>query len=91
LLTAPPHIGLGLSIVLTNNLAAETKLFVTTAKKETYKKLYLECCCLWIRNTDRRGNEERVVNGFETWGWRGMLKIKWADRITNGEVFQRAK
>jgi hypothetical protein len=21
-------------------------------------------------------NEERVVNAFETWSWRGMLKIK---------------
>jgi hypothetical protein len=36
-------------------------------------------------------NEERVINGFETWSWRGMLKIKWTDRITNGTVFQRAK
>jgi hypothetical protein len=36
-------------------------------------------------------NEERVVNGIKTWSWRGMLKIKWTDRITNGEVFQRAK
>jgi hypothetical protein len=36
-------------------------------------------------------NEERVINGFETWSWRGMLKIKWTDRITSGEVFQRAK
>jgi hypothetical protein len=36
-------------------------------------------------------NGERVINGFETWSWRGMLKIKWTDRITKGEVFQRAK
>ena len=36
-------------------------------------------------------NEERVVNAFETWSWRGMLHIKWTDRIMNGEVFQRAK
>jgi porphobilinogen deaminase len=36
-------------------------------------------------------HEERVVNVFETWSWRGMLKIKWTDRITNGEVLQRAK
>ena len=32
-----------------------------------------------------------VVNTFETWCWRRMLKIKWTDRITNDEVFQRAK
>jgi len=36
-------------------------------------------------------NEERVVDAFETWSWRRMLKIKWTDRITKGKVFQRAK
>ena len=25
-------------------------------------------------------NEQRVVNAFETWCWRRMLKIKWTDR-----------
>ena len=24
-------------------------------------------------------NEERVVNAFETWYWRRMLKIKWTE------------
>jgi hypothetical protein len=33
-------------------------------------------------------NEERVINAFETWCWRRMLKIKWTDRITNNDVFQ---
>jgi hypothetical protein len=46
---------------------------------------------LWIRNTDRRGNVEREVNVFETWGWGRVLKIKRADRITNSEVLQMAK
>jgi hypothetical protein len=32
-------------------------------------------------------NGERVVNAFETCSWRGMLQIRWTDRITNGEVF----
>jgi len=36
-------------------------------------------------------DEERVVNGSEIWCWRRMLKIKWADRITNDEFFQRVK
>jgi len=36
-------------------------------------------------------NEESVINAFETWCWRRMLKIKWTDRITNDEVFQREK
>jgi hypothetical protein len=31
------------------------------------------------------------VNAFGTWGWRGKLKIKWTERITGYEVFQRAK
>ena len=35
-------------------------------------------------------NEERAINAFETCSWRRMLKIKWTDRITNDEVFQRA-
>jgi hypothetical protein len=35
--------------------------------------------------------EERVINAFETRSWRRMLKIKWTDRITYDEVFQRAK
>ena len=39
----------------------------------------------WVKN------EERVVNAFQTWRWGRMLKIKWTDRITNDEVFQRAK
>jgi hypothetical protein len=40
---------------------------------------------------DPRKNEERVVNAFETWRWRRILKIKWTNRITVCEVFQRAK
>jgi hypothetical protein len=32
-----------------------------------------------------------VVNVFETWCWMRMLKLKWIDRMTNDEVFQRAK
>ena len=36
-------------------------------------------------------NEERAINAFETWCWRRMLKMKWTDRITNVEVFQKVK
>jgi hypothetical protein len=36
-------------------------------------------------------NEGRVINVFQTWSWKRMLKIKWTDRITNDEVLQRAK
>jgi len=40
---------------------------------------------------DRGKSEERIINAFETWSWRRMLKTNWTDRITNDEVFQRAK
>jgi hypothetical protein len=30
-------------------------------------------------------NEERVVNAFETWSWRGMLKIKWTGQRAKDE------
>ena len=56
-----------------------------------YKKLYLDCCSLWIRNMDHRKNEVRVINAFKTWCWRRMLKIKWTDRIRKDEFFQRVK
>jgi hypothetical protein len=36
-------------------------------------------------------NEKWVIDGFETWSWIGMLKIKWTVRIEDGEVLQKAK
>jgi hypothetical protein len=53
--------------------------------------------CIWsvALNGSETGtvgkNEKRIINVFETWCWRRMLKIKWTDRITNDGVFQRAK
>jgi hypothetical protein len=35
--------------------------------------------------------EEGVVNAFQTWCRRIMLKIKWTDRITHDKVFQRGE
>ena len=62
---------------------------------ETEKKLIK--ICIWSvalcgSETWTLGkNEGRVVNAFETWCWRRMLRIKWMDRITNDKVFQRVK
>jgi len=59
--------------------------------KKTYK------ICIWSvtlygSETWTVGKSEAVIiNVFETWCWRRMLKIKWTDRLTNDEVFQRAK
>jgi hypothetical protein len=58
-------------------------------------KLIKRCICsvaLYGSETWNLGkNDERVVHAFETRYWRRMLKIKWTERITNNEVFQRAK
>jgi hypothetical protein len=35
--------------------------------------------------------EERIINAFETWRWRGKYIVKWTDSVTNDEVFRRAK
>jgi hypothetical protein len=35
--------------------------------------------------------KKMVVNAFETWSRRRLLKIEHTDRITNDEIFQRAK
>jgi porphobilinogen deaminase len=40
---------------------------------------------------DPRKKMKKVVNAFEAWCWRRMLKIKWTERIMNGDIFQRAK
>ena len=61
------------------------------------KKKKLKQSCIWsvaLHGSETwivRKNEERAINGFETRCWRRMLKIKWTDRITNGEVFQKMK
>jgi len=60
------------------------------------KKKLIKCCIwnfvLYGSETWTLGkNKERVINAFESWSWRRKLKIQWADRTTNDEVFQRAK
>jgi len=79
-------------VVLKNKkqLLCSNKL-ILEIKQETYK-ICMWSVALYGSETWTLGkNEERVVNAFETWSWRGMLHIKWTDRIMNGEVFQRAK
>jgi len=70
--------------ICSNNLSLEMK-----------KKLIKNCIwnvALYGSETWTLGkNEERIINAFETWCWRRMLKIKWTDRIMNDEVFQRVK
>jgi hypothetical protein len=71
-------------LLCSNNLVLEIKYKLTKS-------------CIW--SVDLYGsekwtlgkNKDRVVNAFETWCRRKMLKIKWAERITTDEVFQMAK
>jgi len=71
-------------VLCSNNLSLEIK-----------KKLIKSCIwsvAVYGSETWTPGkNEERVINAFETWCWRRMIKIKWTGRITNDEIFQRAK
>ena len=70
-----------------NNLSLEIK-----KKKKKLIKSYIWSVALFGSETWTLGkNEGRVVNAFETWCWRRILKIKWPDKITNDEVFQRTK
>ena len=56
--------------------------------KKKLIKSCIWCVALYGSETWTVGkNEGRVINAFQTGCWRGMLKIKWTDRITNGEVF----
>jgi len=59
------------------------------------RKLIRSCICSFAVCGSETGtvgeNEERVINVCGTWSWRGMLRLEWTDRITNGEVLQRAK
>jgi len=81
---------LKLCLIIKNNYYARITL-VWKWKRHLYKS------CIWSvalygSETGTLGkNEERVINAFETWCWRRMLKIKWTDRITNEKVFQRVK
>jgi hypothetical protein len=52
--------------------------------------LYLDVALYGSETWTLRKNEERVVNAFEIWCWRRMLKIKRTNKI-NDEVFQRAR
>jgi hypothetical protein len=60
-------------------------------------KKKLRKSCIWGvvvcgSETETQGeNEERVIDTFETWSCRRMLKIKWPERIMNYEVSERAK
>ena len=59
-------------LLCSNNLSLEIK-----------KKLIESCIwrvAFYVSETRTLGkNEERVVNAFETWSWRGMLKIRWRE------------
>ena len=71
-------------LLCSNNLSLETK-------KHLIKSSIWSVTLYGSETWTLEKNEERVIDVFETWCWRRMLKIKRTDRITNGEVFQRAK
>ena len=95
---------MGLPIILRLGDVEEAKVMFSNKKQLLcsnnlsleMKKKFIESCIwsfalcgseTWTLGT----NEERIINAFETKCWKRMVKIKWTDRITNDEVFQRAK
>jgi hypothetical protein len=60
-------------------------------KKKLIKSCISSVALYGLETWTQGKNEEGVVNTSETWCWGKMLKIKWTDRITNDEVFKRAK
>ena len=78
------------------NITETWQLLCSNDLSSEMKKKFIKCCiwsvALYGSETRTLGkNEERIINAFETWCWRRMLKIKWTDRITNDEVYRRAK
>jgi hypothetical protein len=64
--------------------------FSLEIKKNVIKSCILSVAVCGSETRTVRENEQRVGYALETC-WRRMLTIKWTDRITNGEVFQRVK
>jgi len=67
-------------LLCSNNLSLEMK-------KELIKSCIWSVALYGSETWTLGKNEERVVNAFETWCWRRMVKIKWTARIMNDEVF----
>jgi hypothetical protein len=71
-------------ILCSNNLSLEIK-------KKRIKSCIWSVAVYGSESWTLEKNEERVVNAYETRCWRRILKIKCTGRITEDEVFQRAK
>ena len=54
-------------------------------------KFYYKVASCWLFLLSHSTMHVSMNIKFETWCWRRMLQIKWTDRITNEEVFQKVK
>ena len=54
-------------------------------------KLYYKFASCWLFLLSHTTMHVFMNIKFETWCWRRMLQIKWTDRITNEEDFQKVK
>jgi len=50
-------------------------------KKELIKAVFGVLLFMDQKHGPEEKNRKEVCKAFETWCWRGMLKIKWTDRI----------
>jgi len=70
-------------------------LFTSTLDVKLRKKLVK--CYIWstalygVETWTIRAVDRKHLESFETWCWRRMEKISWADHVRNGEVLLRVK
>ena len=77
----------GAPVVRAPSIKEETLKVSKDKRQETFKNCIWSVALYGSETWTVGKNEGRVINAFETWCWRGMLKIQWTDRITNDEVF----
>jgi len=60
--------------------------------KNKLLKCYIWSTALYGAETGTvRAVDQKQLESFEMWCWRGMEKISWTDRVRNGEVLLRVK
>ena len=41
----------------------------------------MECCTLWIKDTDDEDKDRDRIKALEMWIWRQMEGVKWIDKV----------
>ena len=52
-------------------------------REKNYEMLSLECGMICGRDLDSKKTDEKQLEAFDVFIWRGMLNISWKDKVTN--------